>query len=321
MGSTVHWARAEDDTAAARTKAASDPLIILATRRLQLAGLYDVASKMTRPIQLWQYGDKYICTSSLKRGVAMTLDCESENREESSLVPLLRRDVALFLGVDGTLQDVELDASVLPVDEALRLSIERIWVQLDGALALISGRPIEQLDRCVGWNGCAAAGVHGLERRDSGKVLHREPASSQLRSAHAILVDVLSVGHGVKVEDKGGSLAIHFRDAPEREVGLRRAALLMLKYLGPEYRLLEGQKVLELLPRSSDKGTALRAFMAEPPFHGRHPVYVGDDVTDLDGFRAARELGGYGIAVGPHVRGDFTLPDVQALRGWLGAVV
>lgn len=237
------------------------------------------------------------------------------------MVPPLRQNVALFLDIDGTLVDFQLDPTVVRVDDALRCAIERTWVQLDGALALISGRPIEQLDRCVGWSECSAAGVHGLERRDSRKVIHRERTPPELRSAHAILVDVLSVGHGVTIEDKGISLAIHFRGAPEREVALRRAALLMLKYLGPKYRLVEGAKVLELLPRSADKGTAVRAFMAEAPFHGRQPVFVGDDVTDLDGFRAARDFGGYGVAVGSRVTGDFTFPDIQAVRRWLGVVL
>lgn len=236
------------------------------------------------------------------------------------MVPPLQQNVALFLDVDGTLADFQLAPAVVQIDDALRCAIERTWAQLDGALALISGRPIAQLDRCIGWNGCAAAGVHGLERRDSLKVVHRAPAPAELRSALAILIDVLSAGHGVTVEDKDVALALHFREAPERAEALRRAALLMLSYLGPKYRLLEGTNVFELLPRSADKGTAVRAFMAEAPFQGRQPVFVGDDVTDLDGFQAAREFGGYGVAVGSRVEADFTFPDVQAVRRWLGVV-
>jgi trehalose 6-phosphate phosphatase len=241
--------------------------------------------------------------------------------KSASVVPPLQPNAALFLGLDGTLVDFQLDPVVARVDDALRCAIERTWGRLDGALALISGRPIEQLDRCVGWNGCAAAGVYGLERRDSLKVVHRALAPTALRSALAILIDVLTVGQGVTVEDKGVSIALHFHEAPEREESLRRAALLMLTYLGPNYRLLEGANVLELLPRSPGKGAAVRAFMAEAPFQGRQPVFVGDDVTDLDGFQAARELGGYGVAVGSRVAGDFTFPDVHAARRWLGVVV
>lgn len=237
------------------------------------------------------------------------------------MVPPLQQNVALFLDVDETLVNLQLAPAVMRIDDALRGAIERTWARLDGALALISGRPIEQLDECVGWNGCAAAGVHGLERRDSLKVVHRAPAPAELRTALAILIDVLSVGCGVTVEDKGVSVALHFRDAPEREEALRRAALLMLTYLGPKYRLLEGANVIELLPRSADKGTAVRAFMAEAPFQGRQPVFVGVDITDRDGFQAAREFGGYGVAVGRRVEGDFTFPDAQAVRSWLGAAV
>lgn len=237
------------------------------------------------------------------------------------MVPPLQRNVALFLDLEGTLVDFQLDPAAVQIDDALRCAVQRTCLQLDGALALISGRPIEQLDRCVGWNGCAAAGVHGLERRDSLQVMHRAPAPAALAQALAILMDVLEVGQGVTIEDKGVSIALHFRDAPEREAALRRAAHLMLRYLGPQYRLLEGANVFELLPRSADKGTAVRAFMAEAPFHGRQPVFVGDDVTDLDGFQAAREFGGYGVAVGSRVTGDFAFADVQAVRGWLGVVV
>ncbi|HEY6455262.1 MAG TPA: trehalose-phosphatase [Steroidobacteraceae bacterium] len=239
--------------------------------------------------------------------------------KSTSVVPPLQQDVALFLDVDGV--DLQFAPALVRIDDSFRCALKRTWTQLDGALALISGRPIEQLDHCVGWNGCAAAGVHGLERRDALKVIHRAVPSAQLRNALAILVDVLSSGHGVAVEDKGVSVALHFCEAPEREEALRRAALLMLTYLGPKYRLLEGENVLELLPRSADKGTAVRAFMAEAPFRGRRPVFVGADITDLEGFEAVREYGGYGVAVGRRIDGDFTLPDLQAVRGWLGAVV
>lgn len=237
------------------------------------------------------------------------------------MVPPLQRNVALFLDLDGMLVDVQRDPVAGRIDDGLRCAVQRTCLQLNGALALISGWPIEQLDRYMGWNGCAAAGVHGLERRDSLQVVHRTPAPAALARALAILIDVLEVGQGVTVEDKGASIALHFLEAPEREAALRRAAHLMLAYLGPQYRLLECANVFELLPRSTDKGTAMRAFMAEAPFQGRQPVFVGDDVTDLEGFRVARELGGYGVAVGSSVTGDFTFPDVQAVRGWLGAVV
>ncbi len=279
-----------------------------------------LANLVYRHIHVWQYnGNK--CIGNLVKIVAMRLDSRSDYWGACSAVPPLRRDVALFLDVDGTLVDFHVDPATIRFDEALRGAIERTWTQLDGALALISGRPIEQLDRCVGWDGCAAAGVHGLERRDTFKIVHRELAPSELRSAYAILADVLAPGRGVTLEDKGVSFAIHFREVPEREEALRRAALLMLKHLGPKYRLLEGTNVMELLPRSADTGTAVRAFMAEPPFCGRQPVFVGDDVTDLDGFRVAREFGGYGVAVGSRITGDYTFPDVLAVRRWLGAIV
>ncbi len=238
----------------------------------------------------------------------------------SSTAPAIRPEVALFLDFDGTLVDFEDDPAAVGVGEALRRAVDATARLLDGALALISGRPIAQVDRLFGPGRLPVAGVHGLERRDLAGRVHRAGVPQALRSAAARLAAVLGGDPGVGLEDKGAALAIHFRAAPGLEDAVRRMASEMLAELGPDYRLLEGARVIELMPRFAHKGTAVRAFMAEAPFRGRRPVFVGDDVTDLDGFRAARELGGYGIAVGARVTAEYHLPDVGAVRGWLSAV-
>ena len=121
------------------------------------------------------------------------------------------------------------------------------------------------------------------------------------------------------LEDKGASLALHWRRVPHREPELRELAARTLQELGPDFRLLEGDCVVEVVPRTANKGDAVRAFMAEPPFRGRRPVFIGDDLTDLPGFAAAREAGGFGIAVGPRVTADYQFADVEAVRAWLAA--
>ncbi len=234
--------------------------------------------------------------------------------------PAVHPEVALFLDLDGTLVDFEEDPAAVGVDDALRRAVDATARLLDGALALISGRPIAQVDRLFGSERLPVAGVHGLERRDPAGRVHHAGVPQAVRSAAARLTALLAGDPAVGLEDKGAALAIHFRGAPEREDAVRHVAGEMLAELGPDYRLLEGARVIELMPRSANKGTAVRAFMAEAPFFGRRPVFVGDDVTDLDGFLAARELGGYGIAVGARVTAEYHLPDVGAVRRWLSAV-
>lgn len=119
------------------------------------------------------------------------------------------------------------------------------------------------------------------------------------------------------LEDKGGSLALHWRTAPAFEPDLRAAAQRALEQLGPQFRLLEGNCVIEILPRLASKGEAVRAFMRETPFHGRRPIFIGDDITDLAGFAVARQMGGFGIAVGERITGDYRLADVRAVHAWL----
>jgi trehalose 6-phosphate phosphatase len=189
--------------------------------------------------------------------------------------------------------------------------------RLGGALALLSGRPLEQVERCLAPFRFPLAGLHGLERRGTDGNLRREPASAELRAAAAELRLALSHEPRARLEDKGAVLALHYRLAPERAEAMQRLARSQLLRLGAHYRLLAGADVIELLPRHVSKGTALREFMAEEPFRGRRPVCIGDDITDLDGFEAARQLGGFGVAVGTRVNAEFHLSSVAAVHHWL----
>src|SRR5439155_15601061 len=127
---------------------------------------------------------------------------------------------------------------------------------------------------------------------------------------------------GVRLEDKGQTLALHFREAPERAIEIGQIAAAMVRDGGDCLRLLPGKMVVELLPRWFSKGGAVAAFLGEPPFTGRRPVFLGDDTSDEDGFAEVNRRGGLSIRVGPPVEATtaaHTLPSVAAARAWLGA--
>ena len=237
-------------------------------------------------------------------------------------VPFAPPPQALFLDLDGTLMEFRDDPAAVRADSELRSAVANCSERLGGALALISGRSIADLDVSFSPHRFPAAGLHGLERRDTVGNKHevrflRDTLVNARESVRAALPN----DPGVNIEDKGVALAIHFRAAPERSTTVRAIARQILADIGPTYRLLEGSDVVELLPREASKGDAVRAFMQEPPFVGRRPVFVGDDITDLDGFQAAREFGGFGIAVGNRVAAEYRLANVADVRSWLGTVI
>jgi trehalose 6-phosphate phosphatase len=231
--------------------------------------------------------------------------------------PPLRSGDALFLDFDGTLVEFVDDPTAVRVEPALRCALESAAARLAGALALISGRSIEQIDRCFAPLRLPVAGLHGLERRAADGSRSQEQPARALRAAARRLQASVQREGGLFLEDKGATLAIHFRAVPQRRHAAREMAEATLAQLGAGFRLLPGADVIELVPRAASKGAALRAFMREAPYAGRRPVFVGDDVTDLQGFEAARDLGGCGVAVGRRVSADYWLADAAAVGRWL----
>lgn len=230
------------------------------------------------------------------------------------------RQWALFLDVDGTLLEFQPDPHAVRPDRELLDLLARLAVALDGAVALVSGRPLSSLDAMFDPLRLPAAGLHGLERRTAlGRV--EQPSAAVPPAARAALATLRDAYPGLLLEDKGASVALHYRRAPSLEPVVREAAERALASLGPAWQLLAGAFVYELKPAGITKGTAVEAFLGEPPFAGRRPVYVGDDVTDLDGIAAAERLGGDGIAVGGRVAARWRLPDPAATRRWLGLVL
>lgn len=209
---------------------------------------------------------------------------------------------SLFLDVDGTLVDFASTPDEAVIDEALKEILRRVRLALQGAVAIVSGRSLGQIDRMFAPTRWPAAGLHGLERRNAqGKVFRADCTDETLASARRSLVEIASCAPGVLVEDKGSALALHYRLAPAVEPALRRELHAIAQRLGPGYHVQEGSHVLELRPAAATKADAIRAFMAEPPFRDRRPMFVGDDLTDLAGFAAVEGLGGISVAVGERV--------------------
>jgi trehalose 6-phosphate phosphatase len=227
----------------------------------------------------------------------------------------------VFLDVDGTL--IELTDSPLETfaDLELKTLLSHVAERLGGAVALVSGRSIHYLDALFAPLRLPAAGLHGVERRKaSGAVRGASFVDTQLTQAREAVNALVEAHPGTSIEDKGRTIAVHFRLAPEREAVVRHSLAAIAKPLGSNYHIQEGNMVLEIKPRGFTKATAIKAFMREPPFSGRKPVFVGDDLTDQDGFRMVEDQGGISIAVGERVHGQFRLENTSAVRSWLRGI-
>jgi trehalose 6-phosphate phosphatase len=239
-----------------------------------------------------------------------------------SLPPPLDGRAAVFLDVDGTLLEIADRPDLVQVPSALPVLLRDLSQQRGGALALVSGRPLHELDRLFRpWRG-AAAGLHGIERRRADGALDQRidhAAAAALDRIRPRLAALVSDGSGLILEDKHGTLALHYRAAPERSDEILAVARALQREAGTALRLIAGKMVVELQPRSADKGAAIAAFLGEPPFLGRRPVFVGDDATDEDGFAEIDRRGGIAIRVGPpaQTHAGYGLPSVAALLAWL----
>lgn len=225
---------------------------------------------------------------------------------------------ALFLDVDGTLLEFAADPASVQVSDALRTTLERLHRRLDGALALVSGRPLSVLDGLFAPLRLPSAGLHGLERRNGARRApppHVPPALARIRAEAERLVERLP---GTLVEDKGVGIGLHWRRAPQHGPAMRTFAERVLPRL-PGYRLQHGDHVVELRPGGADKGDAIAAMLQEPPFQGRTPVFVGDDLTDEHGFAIVNARHGHSVLVGArdNSAAHFALPDVAAVHTWL----
>ena len=207
-------------------------------------------------------------------------------------------DWALFLDVDGTIVEIAATPAAVRVSPRLIPALMRARDRLGGAIALVSGRDLADLDRLFTPLQLPAAGAHGAERRSADGAVHVKPVDDSLAPAEAFLVRFVAAHKGALLERKQGSLALHYRKVPWLEPAAQVVTAAAAAVVGPSFHVQPGKKVLEIKAASVGKGRAIAEFMAEPPFAGRLPVFVGDDLTDEDGFEVVNALGGHSIAVG-----------------------
>lgn len=214
------------------------------------------------------------------------------------------RPCALFLDVDGTLLDIAASPDAVTVPPALPDALDALHRQLHGALALVSGRTVDTLDRLFAPARLPAAGSHGAHWRHRAGGAVQACGGALPRQVRARLLALARQQPGVQAEDKGSSVALHYRAAPQARAAL--AAALDALLAGPdggELRLLPGKMVFEVLRHGQDKAAAVRRFLAIAPFAGRRPVFVGDDVSDAPALAAVAALDGLALSVGTHLPG------------------
>ena len=230
---------------------------------------------------------------------------------------------ALFLDFDGCIVDIAPTPEAVDVPECLPSLLVALREALGGAVAIVSGRPIEQIDGFLGTSVPAVAGLHGLERRTADGEIVRPPSPRiDLHVIRAQLEEFAAKHPGVFVEDKKYTLGLHYRLAPSLRDDCRDVLSAALKDTPQGWQVVEGKFVFEIRPCEYDKGTAVEAFMGEAPFRGRTPVFCGDDVTDEDGFEVVNARGGVSIRVGEGsaTRAAVQVDTVGELRDWLTRV-
>lgn len=238
------------------------------------------------------------------------------NPPDDLLLPPLTPDMALFLDFDGTLVELAPQPEAVIIPPLLASILAALYHQLGGALALVSGRRLLDLDGFLAPLQLPAAGEHGAQRRNAEGLLVSAPATDlglALRAAE----DLVQRHPALLLERKELALSLHYRQAPELE-SLCLQAMRQAVECSVGLSLIQGKCVIDVKPADVSKGTAIAAFMAEPPFAGRIPMFAGDDVTDEDGFAQVQRLGGHAVKVGAGPScARYRCPGVAQLTEWL----
>ena len=234
--------------------------------------------------------------------------------------PLLHARAALYLDFDGTLAAIAERPEQVVVRHPLPEVLEALRRELGGAVAVVTGRPLADIDRLLVPLQLPGAGLHGSEFRPAAGTIRRLRSPAGLPELVTALRGHFARDQRVLVEDKGVGVAVHYRQAPERA----QECLEILRRLSGAVavEIISGSMVVEARRPDVDKGAALGMLAAEAPFAGRQPVFVGDDFSDEDGFRAASRLGGHGIKVGDGPTcAQYRCATVQDVYAWLDASV
>lgn len=235
--------------------------------------------------------------------------------------PYLPAAAALFLDLDGTLAPIMPRPQDVGPDRRRALLITQLARRLAGRVAVISGRALDDLDRILEGEVTPIAAIHGLHRRDAAGVVSRAVPHPGIADARAVLSRLARCEEGLQFEDKGLSVGLHYRHAPGAAEAVIEAAERLARTTGLILQM--GDMVAELRTPGQDKGHAVAAFLSEVPFLGATPVFVGDDLTDEDGFAAAARLGGFGVLVGAPrpTAAHYRLDDAGAVMNWLEGVL
>lgn len=239
-----------------------------------------------------------------------SLPCPIEPASLPPLPPLSR--LALLLDLDGTLLDLASAPTEVRVPHGLPTLLCRLAARLGGALAVISGRPIEEVETLLPGLRIAIAGEHGAAIRRAPGLPLEHPSLPEVPLRWREAARTLAAAHpGVLLEDKPHGFVLHFRHAEAAGPALVAALEEFIAGSRAGFVLVPAILAWEVRPAAADKGTAVRALLERPPYAGRIPLFVGDDVTDDDGIRAARELDGFGFQVAP------TFGNAAGVRRWL----
>lgn len=227
---------------------------------------------------------------------------------------------ALFLDLDGTLLDIAARPEAVVVTDDLLPSLVRLTNLLGGAVAVVTGRRLGDIDNLLGPLPVPVAGMHGAAIRIDGELLAAEGASEIPAPLTEALLDFVRPRPGLLLEPKGASTAVHYRNAPERAAEVEAEVFRLVGLHAPKHDVQPGKMVFEIKPRGVNKGLAVATLMRSPRFRGRRPAVFGDDLTDEAGFVVARAAGGLATIVGDPERptaADFRLPSPAAMRAWL----
>lgn len=231
---------------------------------------------------------------------------------------------AVFLDVDGTLLELAETPDRVRIPSVLPPLLAALDRLLGGALALVSGRSLADLDGLFAPLRLAAAGVHGAELRLRDGTVHRVAVDVGVLDPVRHAFAAFAAEHpGVIMEDKGFGVTLHYRLAPTLADDVRVFGNDWAARIGDDFQLLEGKMIVELRVRAATKGTAVHRFLDVPPFAGCQPVYLGDDVTDEDAFSSVNALGGVSVQVGERQPSEarYRLASVSAVHAWLGHLV
>lgn len=236
------------------------------------------------------------------------------------LTPDLVGEIALFLDFDGTLVEIAPAPELVEPPPGLGRLLDSLAGRLDGALAIVSGRPVEALRRYLLPFAGLLIGQHGMERRETDGRIVAVPPPPGLEPIRLSLAAFVERHPGLRLEDKGGTLSLHYRQAPELALACRRELRRAVIASCGRFRSIDGHMLVELVPSAAGKAQAIAALLDTPPFQGRRPVFIGDDTGDEPGFELVNGLGGISVRIGEGATAArHRLRGPAAVLDWLGS--